>query len=244
VSRGIFITGTDTGVGKTLVTAGTVRWLRSKGIDAVPVKPVQTGAPKRGADLAPIDLEFCLEASGLLPDPVELPLMSPYLYEPACSPHLAGRLAGDCPQISLIADCGEKLLQKHRAIVVEGAGGILVPLNENETMLDLMTAFGYPVVLVSRVGLGAINHALLSVHALRAAGLEIAGIVFNRTEPPVPENRFIEDDNPKAIASFGEVDVLGNIGYMDLKGRAGEIWAHFEQSMPGLDCLHQIVERG
>ena len=199
MSRGIFITGTDTGVGKTLVTAGIVRWIRNRGIDAVPMKPVQTGAEKRGAQLVAPDLEFCLEACGLSPDPDEVRLMSPYLYEPACSPHLAGRMAGDYVQIPTIVDCARRLLDKHRVVFVEGAGGILVPLNERETMLDLMVALAYPVVLVSRVGLGAINHALLSVQALRSAGLEVLGVIFNRTEPPLPENCFIEDDNPRRL---------------------------------------------
>ena len=243
MSRGIFVTGTDTGVGKTLVTAGTVRWLRSRGIDAVPMKPVQTGAEMRKGELFATDLEFSLRAGGLSADSSELRLMSPYTYEPACSPHLAGRMASNYAQISTIRDCADRLLKEHRAIVVEGAGGIMVPLNENETMLDLMTDFGYPVVLVSRSGLGAINHALLSVQALRAAGLEIAGLVFNQSEPPMPENSFIENDNPDVISRLGKVDILGKIGYLDMKGQPEEIWTHFERSMPGLKHLIGILER-
>ena len=244
MSRGIFITGTDTGVGKTFVTAGIVRWLRSRDIDAVPMKPVQTGAERREGELFAADLEFSLKASHLSAGPNELPLMSPYTYEPACSPHLAGRMAGNYAQISTIRHSADRLLREYRAIIVEGAGGIIVPLNENETMLDLMIDFGYPVVLVSRSGLGAINHALLSVQALRTAGLEIAGLVFNQSEPPMPENSFIETDNPDVIARLGKVDTLGNISYMDMKRQPEEVWTDFERSMPGLERLVGMLERG
>jgi dethiobiotin synthetase len=244
LSSGIFITGTDTGVGKTFVTAGIVRWLRRRDFDAVPMKPVQTGAERREGELFAADLEFSLKAGDLSADLDELRLMSPYTYEPACSPHLAGRMAGNYTQISTIRYCADRLLREHRAIIVEGAGGIIVPLNEKETMLDLMTDFGYPVVLVSRSGLGSINHALLSVQALRAAALEIAGLVFNQSEPPMPENSFIENDNPDVIARLGKVDILGKIGYLDMKKQPEEVWAHFERSMPGLERLIGILERG
>src|SRR3990172_6112147 len=121
MNRGIFITGTDTGIGKTLVAAGILRWLRRQGIDAVPMKPVQTGARREGDKLAAPDLEFCLAAAGIKPVAGEMKLMLPYAYEPACSPHLAGRLAGRYPEIAEIVNCAEKLLKKHQGLVVEGA---------------------------------------------------------------------------------------------------------------------------
>ena len=167
----------DTGVGKTLVTAGVTRLLRNQGVDVVPMKPVQTGAANRDGKLFAPDLEFCLETIGLRPTQDELRQMSPFLYEPACSPHLAGRLSGRYATVASIVDSSKLLLEKHDAIVVEGAGGVMVPLNERETMLDLMKAFAYPVVLVARIGLGSINHCLLSLAALRSAGLHVAGPV-------------------------------------------------------------------
>ena len=242
-NRGLFITGTDTGVGKTLITAGIVRWLRSQWIDVVPVKPVQTGAEKKGDILVAPDLEFCLSASGLQPGLDEKRWMSPYLYEPACSPHLAGRIAGRYPDISIIQKYIELILRRRQAVVVEGAGGIMVPLNENESMLDLMKALNYPVVLVSRIGLGAVNHALLSINTLVTAGLGVAGIIFNQNTPPVPENRYIEEDNPLVISRFGKVRVLGNISYFDNTIPQEEIWRRFEQSMPGLEYLKEVVKR-
>jgi dethiobiotin synthetase len=242
--HGIFITGTDTGIGKTLVTAGLIRWLQSKWIDAVPMKPVQTGAVKQGDILVAPDLEFCLAAAGFQPDPDEKRLMAPFIYEPACSPHLAGRIAGRYPDISVIQKSAEILLLRHQALVIEGAGGIMVPLNEKESTLDLMKSLGYPVILVSRVGLGAINHALLSINTLNAAGLRLLGIVFNQAEPPLPENRFIEEDNPKAVAEFGKVKILGSVGYLEKTLTSAEMWQLFTQSMPGLEEIGQLMEMG
>jgi dethiobiotin synthase len=244
---GVFITGTDTGVGKTLVAAGILRWLRNEGVDTVPMKPVQTGAEKRGSELVAQDLEFCLNAAGMRPGPEEVRLMSPFLYEPACSPHLAGRMAvrvgGRYPEIPGILGCADELLRRHRAVIVEGAGGVMAPLNENETTLELIQALGLPVVLVSRAGLGAINHALLSIRALRDSGLELAGIVLNRAVPTLPEDIFIEEDNPRAIAHFGSVRVLGDVEFMGgaLDGQAN--WERFETEMPGLRHIGQLVDR-
>lgn len=237
-NRGIFITGTDTGVGKTLVTAGILRWLRHRGFNAVPMKPVQTGGEVRDGRLIAPDLEFCLAASGIQAGQDDIKLMSPYVYEPACSPHLAGRMAQHYPEISRIKDCAGKLLQNYQAVIVEGAGGVMVPLNESFTMLDLMKVLDYPVVLVSRFGLGTINHTLLSIRALQTAGLKIIGIVFNHTERPQPENRFIEEDNPITIAQFSRVRVMGKIGYLENSNPENEeTWKHFEKGMTGLENI-------
>jgi dethiobiotin synthetase len=244
MNRGVFITGTDTGVGKTVVTAGIVRWLRGHGLDVLPMKPVQTGAERRGGKLIAPDLDFCLSAAGVQPGPEEISLMSPYLYEPACSPHLAGRISGRYPDIATLQYCLHTLLARRQAIVVEGAGGIMVPLNEQDTMLDLMKSLALPVVLVSRVGLGAINHALLSLHALRAAGLEPLGVIFNQAAPPAPEDRFIAEDNPGTVARFGGVDVLGNVGYFDPRHPPEERWQDFERSVPGLQRIREALESG
>jgi len=242
VSQGIFITGTDTGVGKTLVTAGIVRWLRKQGLDIVPMKPVQTGAEKQDGILIAPDLEFSLTAANLQPNADERRLMTSYLYEPACSPHLAGRLVGHYPDIEVIRKNAEILLRRFHALAVEGAGGIMVPLNETQTNLDLMKALRYPVVLVSRIGLGAINHALLSIEVLRQAGIPLIGVVFNRTVPSLPEDRFIEEDNPRAVATFGKTAVLGEIPY--LGPMTAEKWQHFEQAMPGLEIIKKNLEQG
>jgi len=207
--RGLFITGTDTGVGKTVVSACLLRLLRREGLDAVPMKPVQTGATEAPDGARAPDLEFCLAAAGISPPPDERALMAPFLYMPACSPHLAARLAGDYPDVVRIERAADALLAHHDALVVEGAGGVMAPLNEAETMLDLMRVLKLPVLLVARAGLGTINHTLLSLMPLRMAGLHVVGVLFNADRPSDAESAFIAADNPDAVRQFGRVNILG-----------------------------------
>ena len=236
MKRGLFVTGTDTGVGKTLITAGIVQWMQTHNVDAVPMKPVQTGAEVSDGRLFAPDLRFCLHAAGLHPDVEELGLMSPYLYRPACSPHLAARMEGRYPEVSAIGTCLSRLMDRHHSVIVEGAGGVMVPINEEQTMLDLMRLVDLPVLLVSRLGLGAINHALLSVQVLNSAGLQVAGIIFNSTVPSTKEDGFIEEDNPMAIASFGKVSILGKIPYLGGSIPA-DAWTRFDRCVPGIGDL-------
>lgn len=236
MTRGYFITGTDTDVGKTIVTAGLLRWLRRQGVNAASMKPAQTGAVLcDGLWVAP-DLAFHHAAAEFQPPPESLELMAPYCYEPACSPHLAGRMAGRYPDLEHIAENAERLQADYDLLLVEGAGGIFAPLTETGTMRDLMVRLGLPVIVVAHRGLGTINHTLLSIEALRNAGLDIAGVVFNETQNVPPD--FIKQDNPQAVAAFGKVDVLGNIDFLtDLDTNPGAAWARFEQCMPGLATL-------
>jgi dethiobiotin synthase len=242
--KGIFITGTDTDVGKTIVTAGLLNLLRTNGVDAVPMKPVQTGCVLRDGIQIPYhghssrrngeyqfehsfssnknrltynapDLDFVLSCAGLTSTEEEYKHMSPYRYEPACSPHLAGRMVGDFPDIEHIVLNLKKLEKNREFILVEGAGGIMVPLNDNDMMLDLMKVIGYPVILVSHTGLGTINHTLLSIQVLRNAGIDIMGVIFNNTQLSSEASEFIRKDNVKTIAERGRVNVLGVVDYFD-----------------------------
>ncbi len=198
------------------------------------MKPVQTGAQKMGDTFSAPDLEVHLSASGLVPASHEIEWMAPYLYEPACSPHLAGRMAGHYPDIAHIQDCAKQLSAAHDVLLVEGAGGIYAPIDETQTMLDLMKALDYPVLLVARRGLGTINHTLLSIETLRNAGLDIAGVVFTETEDV--ERDFIRVDNPGAVRDFGKVDILGDIDYLSTLGTDPDAaWNHFE------DCAKNLI---
>jgi len=210
---GIFVTGTGTDVGKSVVTAGLLRSLRLRGRDAAVMKPFQTGCSRdqNGEWIVP-DLEFALEVSGWQPDASARRDLCVYAYEPACSPHLAARMAGEEPRVEAVVDAAHRVSLAHELVIAEGAGGILVPVNEQETMLDVMKALAWPVLLVSRSGLGTINDTLLSVAMLRAAGLECLGVVFCDSQPT--EHDFIYEDNPKAIAQFGNVEVLGRVPYL------------------------------
>lgn len=213
MSSGTFITGTDTGVGKTIVTASLLTHLRSAGSPAGVMKPVQTGCTRIDSGLQAPDPVFCINASGWRPTEEEQALIAPYRFEKACSPHLAARLAGEDISIPRIMQCFEELGSRFDPLLVEGAGGIAVPLSTRTTMLDLMQAMALPVILVARSGLGTINHSMLSLHRLRQAGLAVAGIVFNDTAPPDDES--IAVDNIQIIGEAGAVRVLGRLPYAD-----------------------------
>lgn len=241
LDRAVFITGTGTDVGKTIVTAGILRYLRRAGVDAVSMKPVQTGAERVADRFVAPDLAVHHAASGLSPGDTELAVMAPYLYEPACSPHLAGRMAERYPDIERISDCAAELCAEHECVLIEGAGGIMVPLDESVTMLDLMRRLACPVVLVATRGLGTINHTLMSIDVLRHAGLTVLGVVFNETEPV--ERDFIRRDNPASVRTFGAVDILGDVDYLQGFDAGSElIWEQFERCMPGLSTIRQSMQ--
>ncbi len=213
--NGFVVTGTDTDVGKTHVTAALCLWLQSRGVPIAPMKPVQTGSTPlpEGGFVAP-DLQFSLDRLGLAPEPATRALMQPFCYGPACSPHLAVAPGEAEPTVAAIAAAAAALGQRFPAVAVEGAGGLIVPLNRRETMLDLFAALGLPVVLVARVGLGTINHTLLSVLALKGRGVPVAGVVLNETRPQAAEDAFIRADNPAAIERFGGVPVFGTLPFL------------------------------
>lgn len=211
MTDGVFITGTDTGVGKTVVAAAILSALVKGGADAIPMKVIQTGCTTSSGKLVAPDLEFVLSRAGLNPSHKDRELMCPYRFKPACSPHLAAAMAGRTISLTRIAKCFRTLALKHEMVIVEGAGGILAPIAGGRTMLDLMKTFHLPVILVARPGLGTINHTLLSINELRHARIQLAGVIFNQTEPGKPG--FIEKDNLKMVAKLGRVKILGCVPF-------------------------------
>lgn len=208
---GIFVTGTDTGVGKTVVSAALLCAMKSAGVDAVYMKPVQTGCHKKQGRLIAPDLEFVLSYSGIRPPAKERLLMAPYSFLQACSPHLAAALEGQKIRIPKVIKSFAALKRRHEFIVVEGAGGILTPLSRQFSMLDLMKALSLPVIVVARPGLGTLNHTLLTLRELRRAKLEIMGIVINYA---VKTSRtFIEKDNRAMIEKLGRTPVIAELPF-------------------------------
>lgn len=234
--KNVFITATGTDVGKTIIAAGFLRYLRRSGINAITMKPAQTGAELIDGRWTAPDLAVHWKAANLTVSPEEESLMAPFLYEPACSPHLAGRMAKRYPSIPHILECAAKLNAQYDGLIVEGAGGLYAPITETETMLDLMKAFGYPVMLVAHRGLGTINHTLLSIEAIRNAGLTLEGVILNETEDVEPD--FIKQDNPSAIQTFGKTRILGNVDFLtQLNTEPDLAWQRFEDCFPGLPRL-------
>jgi dethiobiotin synthetase len=188
MKKAVFITGTGTDVGKTVITAGMVRSLRQKGYNACPVKPVQTGCRKKDDDrLVAPDLEYSLKTADLSLKEKIKDFLCPCRYVHACSPHLAARFTGVYPDIRTIKESIAKAFLSFDILFIEGAGGILVPLNKEETMLDLIKALGFPVLLVAGAGLGTINHTLLSLDKLKKEAVPVLGVVFTQKEPYADE---------------------------------------------------------
>jgi dethiobiotin synthetase len=186
--HGIFVTGTDTGVGKTRVATALLRAFARRGLRAVGMKPVAAGCERIDGALVSEDVVALAAASN-----VNLPvdLINPYRFQPAIAPHLAAELAGETISLQRIRDAYVALAARADRVVVEGAGGFLVPLNEREDFGDLARLLELPVLLVVGMRLGCLNHALLTAEAVRRRGLQFAGWVANRldaTTPAVEQN--------------------------------------------------------
>ncbi len=218
MGKGLFVTGTDTDVGKTIATATLLTILRSAGIDAVPMKPIQTGCTENGGDLLAPDLEFLLASIDYKPSLNERELMCPYRYTTSCSPHLAAGKESSVISMNKICECFGELQAEHDVVVVEGAGGVMVPLNSRNTMLDLMQMLAVPVALVARLALGTLNHSLLSIQAIKQAELRIAGVILNEMRGFGEGD--IERDNRRMIGVMGEVHMLGSIPLLPEEGCA------------------------
>ncbi len=225
--KGFFITGTDTGVGKTMVTASLLAVLRAAGIAAAPFKPIQTGAIRdQDGRLRSPDLECCLNAVALNP-------------EPACSPHLAAEQAGAAIDRGHARKIFDKLSGFYEFILAEGAGGVLAPISRSMTMLDLMKELGLPVLLVARSGLGTLNHTLLSLAAIRDAGMDVAGVVINDANPA--EWGAIEHDNPGIIERLGGTRIIGRIPHIaGIDGLRRDPSAFLEAVAPALPTAAQL----
>ena len=176
--RGFFVTGTDTGVGKTVVACALVRELRRAGWDVGVMKPAETGVGPAG----PLDAKALRDAAGVS-DPLDE--ICPVQLALPAAPSVAAAHEGRELDLARILACFHALAARHACMVVEGAGGLLVPLTERFTMADLACELGLDVVLVARAALGTVNHTLLTVEALAHRGLRCAGVVISHAGGPL-----------------------------------------------------------
>lgn len=205
-SRGLFVTGTDTGVGKTVLSAALLAAIVAAGEPARAHKPVVTGLQETNVPGAwPPDHELLGRAAGMAPEEV-----SPLRYAPAVSPHLASALAGELiPSERLLATaraCIGQAAAVGAIAIVEGVGGLLVPLTEDYTVRDLAAGLGLPLLIAARAGLGTINHTLLTIEAARRAALDVRAVVLT-SWPEAPSE--LEESNRETIARLGKVEVAG-----------------------------------
>lgn len=199
----VFVTGTDTEVGKTVVAAGLALAFRERGIDVGVMKPAVTGCRTRRGRRISEDVEFLIKASGCDDD---RELVCPYMLREPLAPEVAAEREGVRIDVRRITHAFKRLAREHEALIVEGAGGLFVPIKKNFLMIDLIAALGVPIVVVARPGLGTINHTLLSCEAARMRNIGVAGIVINGY-PKKPSTA--ERTNPDVIRRYARAPLLG-----------------------------------
>jgi len=205
MAKGVFILGTDTDVGKTVIAGGMVYLLRSKGYNACYFKPVLSGATNKEERLIPGDTRFVKAVSGLKEDDENI---TPYIFQTPVSPHLASRIENNPIDKNIIREKFENLKSKYDYIITEGSGGLIVPLTDDGFMLyDLIKELGMSCIVVSRAGLGTINHTVLTVRYAQSIGIKIKGIIING----YTGSGLCEDDNIETIKKLTGVTVIGII---------------------------------
>lgn len=202
--NGIFITGTDTGVGKTVVTAALAKALSTRGIKVGVMKPVQTGVEGKRTELSG-DSAILAQSIGAN-DPPEL--INPFCFKAPLAPSVAAALEGKRVNIEVIQRAFVALTKKYQLVLVEGAGGLGVPIEGSFLMADLAALLELPLFVVSRAGLGAINHTLLTVEFARSKNLMVLGVILNGLKS---EDGLAGQTNPKIIKELCNVPVLGVI---------------------------------
>ncbi len=202
--KGIFITGTDTGVGKTVVTGYLAKYLSQRGYKVITQKWIQTGCPGNFSS----DIKTHLEIMGKVKRDVKKYLcrLAPYIFKPACSAHLASETENKRISRNKIIKSFRSLAAEFDLVIVEGLGGALVPLDKSHLVIDIVRELNLPVIVVVGNKLGAINHALLTIEALTARKLKIIGLVFNNLKN---EDRRILEDNPRIIKALSKQRILG-----------------------------------
>jgi len=203
MKKSIFVTGTDTGIGKTVITGLLARYLLENGENIITQKWVQTGSTG-----LPTDIKTHLMLIGKNKNYLQghFNRVAPYVFRYPASPHLAAKLENKKIKTGKIIADFKNLSAKFDRVIVEGAGGVLVPINERELLIDLAGKLKLGVLLVAGNRLGAINHTLLSIEALKARRLNILGVVFNNLSS---KDRMILEDNYKTVKRISGVKVFG-----------------------------------
>ncbi|MFH1612447.1 MAG: adenosylmethionine--8-amino-7-oxononanoate transaminase [bacterium] len=202
--KGIFITGTDTNVGKTIITAGLANAFRKKGIDIGVMKPIQTG--KTLSDTLFLKKLACVNDCNSL--------ITPYHFSFPLSPLVASQKEKKIIKIDKIKKAYQKLSSKHDLVLVEGIGGLLVPIKKDYLVIDLIKELNLPVIIVARAELGTINHTLLTVKQAEMEGINLIGIIINNFSQKKPG--ICEKTNPEIISKFTHLPILGKVPYFDL----------------------------
>jgi len=203
--KGIFITGTDTGVGKTVVAAGLAMALRNRGMKVGVMKPIATGCFGENSHLISADAVYLFEAA----ENEYAPLTSPVRFRNPVAPSIASIYEQKEVDLDSIRNAYRQLQKHYDYLIVEGIGGLLVPIKKNYLVANLIREMNLPILIVSHVSLGAINHTLLTVDSALIRGFPIKGIIFNRA--PLVNYSLAELTNPRVIHELTGLPVLGTL---------------------------------
>jgi len=204
MAKGIFITGTDTGVGKTILSAALARLLKDKGVNVGVMKPVTTGCGEREGRIVSDDAELLAWGAGIQVSPE----IAPYLLKEPIAPSAAAEIEHTKIEFSRILAAYHRLLEEHDFVIVEGAGGLMVPLAGGLLVADLIKLLALPLLIVSRPDLGTVNHTLLTCFAAKEIGLDVRGTVINNY-PLSPGTA--EATAPHLIDSLAGVPLLARL---------------------------------
>lgn len=221
IYRGLVISGTDTGIGKTEVACALLRAFREAGLRVIGVKPVETGCRVEGGELIPADGFRLREAAGVN-EPIER--IVPYRFRAPLAPAEAARAEGSTIGLDRIFQTFDALAGRYDLIVLESAGGLLVPLNDNFLFADLLPNFLLPVLLVAPNRLGTLNHTLLSIEALRARKVPVLGVVLNQiSDQPDPS----ATSNAESIRRYAKLDWTVQVPFFPVSRREPELLSLF-----------------
>ncbi len=211
-AQGLFITGTDTGVGKTVVAAALAAWCARQGVDVGVMKPIATGGRRMGSagggGVVSSDARILARAAGVTDRWAEI---TPLCFAEPVAPLLAARRARKPIRLGRVVETFRRLAARHEVMIVEGIGGLLVPLTTRLTVADLARRIGLPVVVVARPDVGTLNHTLLTVTTARQAGLSVAGLIISYAHPAAaaPMARLAQETNPALLQELCRVPLLG-----------------------------------
>ncbi len=205
VKQPYFVIGTDTGVGKTYFSQRLIQHFVAQGCKTIGMKPVASGFdPLPNGEWENEDVAQLCAASNVT---APMDLINPYAFRPAIAPHIAAAEAGVSIEIDTICSAYDNLAKRSELVVVEGAGGLMVPLNNEQTLLHLVKALQLPVILVVGMRLGCINHALLTMQVLEAHGVAVAGWVANHIDPAMSR----QQENLKTLQSLIKTPLLDTL---------------------------------
>lgn len=233
-TTGVFVTGTDTGVGKTLVSAALVRRFVQTGRSVGVMKPVETGVAPGLPDQS--DAARLIAAAGV-DDPLEL--VSPYRFSAPLAPFAAASEQGQVIKLEEIVRRYTRLAARHSCIVVEGAGGLLVPMGKDWDMAVLIGHLRLPVVVVGRVGLGGINHALLTLEALERRQIPVIAVVLNETAPAATSAQ--QEQCASTVALLRERVTVPLLGPLPYQQQVDSIWSEAVECVAGSRPISELA---